>query len=145
MKNFLIAAVLGAVSLTAIAQTSSQDEMIPVPGRAAKIELPAAPKNLTRDETSPYRGGYQLSNGQVLHLRSFGMGSALYGEINEEGMHKLVAASPNTFVALDRSLKVTINLNGTDDASGEVLIAAPRQRMADGTWSEGKVITTALR
>ncbi|CAN7475191.1 hypothetical protein LJR289_003163 [Pseudoduganella sp. LjRoot289] len=143
MKKFLLAAMLGAISLTAAAQTTGQDETVNVPGSMLKIELPAAPLHLSREETSPYRGGYSLSNGKVLHLRSFGHGSALYGEIDEEGMHKMVAASPNTFVAADRALKVTIKLIGDDDASGEVLIAQPRQRMADGSWSEAKVVSAA--
>lgn len=145
MKKFLLAAMLGAISLTAAAQTTGQDEMVNVPGSVAKIELPAAPLHLSREETSPYRGGYTLSNGQILHLRSYGHGSALYGEINEEGQHKMVAASPNTFVSLDRALKVTINLIGDDNATGEVLIAQPRQRMADGSWSQEKIVTAALR
>lgn len=145
MKKFLLAAMLGAISLTAAAQTASQDERVNVPGSALKIELPAVRLHLSREETSLYRGGYTLSNGQILHLRSYGQSSALYGEIDGQGQHKLVAASPNTFVALDRALKVTINLNSDDEASGEVLIAQPRQRMADGSWSQEKIVSAALR
>jgi hypothetical protein len=144
MKNFFFAAMLGAMSLTATAQTASKDETVNVPGKL-KIELPANPVHLTREDTDQYRGGYMLSNGQTLHLRSFGRHNALYGEVSGQGMRKMVAASPNTFVAADRSLKVTINLTSDDTASGEVLIAQPSQRMADGSWSQAKVVSAALR
>lgn len=145
MKNFFFAAMLGAMSLTATAQTASKDETVNVPGSALKIELPAKPLHLMREDTDQYRGGYMLSNGQMLYLRTYGQHSALYGEISGQGMRKMVAASPNTFVAVDRSLKVTINLTSDDVASGEVLIAQPSQRMADGSWSKEKVVSTVLR
>lgn len=145
MKNFFFAAMLGAMSLTATAQTVSKDETVTVPGTALKIELPAKPLHLTRDDTDQYRGGYTLSNGQMLHLRTYGQQSTLYGEVSGQGMRKMVAASPNTFVAEDRSLKVTINLTSDDMASGEVLIAQPSQRMADGSWSQAKTVSATLR
>jgi len=143
MKKIILAVLLGVASLGAFAQQA--DESVQVPGRALKIELPAMPLHLDRDQSGVFRGSYTLSNGQVLHLRQYGSGPALYAEIDQQGMRKLVAASPNSFVAADRSLKVTLELKPDGDAGGEVLMRAPAQRMADGTMSQAKVVSATVR
>ena len=60
-------------------------------------------------------------------------------------MGKLVAASPGTFVAKDSSLKITLNMKPDGEASGEVLMKVPAQRMADGTMSQAKVVSATVR
>jgi hypothetical protein len=145
MKKIILAVMLGVASLAAVAQTTQADESVPVPGRALKIELPAMPLHLDRDQTSVFRGSYTLSNGQTLHMRQYGSGPALYAEIDQEGPRKLVAASPRSFVANDRSLKITLDMAPDGEASGEVLLKVPAQRMADGTLSQVKVVSATLR
>ncbi|WP_228893438.1 hypothetical protein [Pseudoduganella aquatica] len=146
MKKIILAVLLGAASLAAVAQNMQTDESVQVPGRALKIELPALPLHMDRDQSGAFRGSYTLSNGQMLHLRQYGIaGTALYAEIDQQGPRKLVAASPNSFVAVDRSLKVTLELKPDGDAGGEVLMRVPAQRMADGTLSQAKVISATVR
>ncbi|MYN10444.1 hypothetical protein [Pseudoduganella aquatica] len=145
MKKIILAVLLGAASLAAVAQNMQTDESVQVPGRALKIELPALPLHMGRDQSSAFRGSYTLSNGQMLHLRQYGSGPALYAEIDQQGARKMIAASPNTFVAADRSLKVTLELKPDGDAGGEVLMRVPAQRMADGTLSQAKVISATVR
>lgn len=145
MKKIILAMMLGAASLAAVAQTAQADESVPVPGRALKIELPAMPLHMDRDQTGAFRGNYSLSNGQVLHLRQYGLGPALYAEIDEQGPRKLIAASPNTFVAKDLSLKISLDLQPNGDAGGEVLMKVPAQRMADGSMSQAQVVSATVR
>lgn len=151
MKKMILAVLLGVASLSAYAQATpatpaaQTDESVQVPGRALRIELPALPLHMGRDQSGAFRGSYLLSNGQVLHLRQYGSGPALYGEIDQQGARKMVAASPNTFVAVDRSLKVTLLPKADGDFGGEVLLRAPAQRLADGTMSQGKVMSATVR
>ena len=145
MKKIILAMMLGAASLAAVAQTTQADESVPVPGRALKIELPAMPLHMDRDQTGAFRGSYSLSNGQVLHMRQYGSGPALYAEIDDQGPRKLIAASPSTFVAQDRSLKISLDLQPNGDASGEILMKVPAQRMADGTMSQAQVVSATVR
>ena len=145
MKKIILAMMLGAASLAAVAQTTQADESVPVPGRAFKIELPAMPLHMDRDQTGAFRGSYSLSNGQVLHMRQYGSGPALYAEIDDQGPRKLIAASPSTFVAQDRSLKISLDLQPNGDASGEILMKVPAQRMADGTMSQAQVVSATVR
>lgn len=145
MKKIILAVILGAASLAAVAQTTPAEESVPVPGRSLKIELPAMPLHMDRDQSGAFRGSYTLSNGQTLHMRQYGSGPALYAEIDQDGPRKLVAASPGTFVAKDSSLKITLNMKPDGDASGEVLMKVPAQRMADGTMSQAKVVSATVR
>lgn len=148
MKKIILAVLLGVASLGAMAQTSQTpqgEESVTVPGRALKIEAPAMPLHMDRDQTGAFRGSYSLSNGQVLHMRQYGSGPALYAEIDEQGPRKLIAASPTTFVAKDLSLKISLDLQPNGDAGGEVLMKVPAQRMADGTMSQAKVVSAAVR
>lgn len=145
MKKIILAMMLGAASLAAVAQTTQADESVPVPGRALKIELPAMPLHMDRDQTGAFRGSYSLSNGQVLHMRQYGSGPALYAEIDDQGPRKLIAASPSTFVAQDRSLKISLELQPNGDAGGEILMKVPAQRMADGSMSQAQVVSATVR
>jgi hypothetical protein len=145
MKKITLAVMLGVASLAAVAQTNQAEESVQVPGRALKIELPAMPLHMDRDQNGAFRGSYSLSNGQVLHLRQYGSGPALYAEIDEQGPRKLVAASPSSFVAQDRSLKITLDMKPDGDAGGEVLMKVPAQRMADGSMSQSRVVSATVR
>ena len=145
MKKLILAVMLGAASLAAVAQTDTPAGSVQVPGQTLRIELPDMPLFMDRSQTSVFRGAYSLSNGQVLHMRSYGMGAALYGEIDEQGPRKMVAAGPNTFVALDRSLKVTIVEQPNGDAGGEVLMKVPAARLADGSWQQAQVVSASVR
>lgn len=145
MKKLFLAVMLGAASLAAVAQTDTPAGSVQVPGQLLQIELPAMPLYMDRNQTSEFRGAYPLSNGQVLHLRTYGLHPALYGEIDGQGPRKMVAAGPNTFVALDRSLKVTVIEKMNGDFGGEVLMKVPASRLADGSWQQAQVVSAAVR
>lgn len=63
-------------------------------------------------EFGQFRGTYDLSNGQTLVLsRSAGK---MYAQLDDQTGHEIVATNQNTFVALDRKLKIKVEtfLNG---------------------------------
>ncbi|KQV85894.1 hypothetical protein ASD15_30185 [Massilia sp. Root351] len=77
-----------------------------------------------------FKGGYELSNGQVLVLKR--VGTRMYAEVGEMGLHQIVAVSPNTFVALDQKLKVRIDIDRRGDVGGELLMVVPGSSVAGG-------------
>lgn len=130
MKTSIVATLLASVSLLAAAQSSG--DTVTIPGRSLQIEAPAPDSiiPMQRDEFQQFAGAYTLSNGQTLYLRR--VDRKYFARLDEHAEHQIVATASNTFVALDRQLKMSIDLAPYGKASGELLIAEPRQSMADG-------------
>jgi hypothetical protein len=124
------------------AQAQQSDESVTVPAPRLSIDLPDHRYHMDDWQMRQFRGSYTLDNGQTLHLR--GGGTAVYGEIDELGPHRMVAIRPNTFVALDRKLQVRIDFDQNDDAGGEVLMAVPQRNLASGEITE-QVVRLATR
>lgn len=118
MKTWILAGTLGVCALLANAQTLPDSQTVTIPGgRLHAIELPAHRHLMTAQEFAPFRGGYELANGQVLHLRNAGsIGAFMYARIDDQEEHRIVASSRDSFVALDRQLAMRIDLR--DDGSG---------------------------
>lgn len=135
MKRLLLFALLGGLSLAATGQTAGDNE---VRIRGYHIALPAQPYTMFLGDFDIYKGGYELSNGDVLVL--YQRGRHLYGRLGDGEAKELVAAASNVFVALDRKLKVTLDRDNDGGFSGEVLMEAPaKMALADA----GQVIRLA--
>lgn len=134
MKKMLISTFLGMLAVGASAQTEQvQDQTIQITGH--QIQLPEHRYPMFEGDFRPYQGWYDLSNGQTMRLR--GNGNRIFVELDDGPRTQLVAASANTFVAVDRSLKMTLKRGDFDDIGGEVLMAVPTETaQADGTHTQ---------
>ncbi|WP_157200919.1 hypothetical protein [Massilia sp. Root351] len=135
MKKLILAALLGAVSmgagwLPASAQTAQQEETVTIPAPQLRIDAPTRRHYMDEADFGAFKGGYELSNGQVLVLKR--VGTRMYAEVGEMGLHQIVAVSPNTFVALDQKLKVRIDIDRRGDVGGELLMVVPGSSVAGG-------------
>ncbi|MTV38131.1 hypothetical protein [Duganella radicis] len=141
MKNkWLLAIALCAAAMGAQAQQG--DDSVTIPAPRLKIELPAQRYHMPAADLKEFRGAYELSNGQILRLR--GVGTVLYGEIDDQGEHRMIAANRNTFVALDRKLQVRIDREQYGEPGGEVLMAVPVRVAETGEIGE-HVVRLATR
>ncbi|SDY93660.1 hypothetical protein SAMN04515617_13224 [Collimonas sp. OK242] len=129
MKNLVFISIASLFVLAASAQTTPDNQTVNVTGPALRIDLPSQHHRMHPDEFYDYMRSYNLSNGATLAV--FYRGRKMYAEVGDLGRHEIVATAPNVFVALDRQLKMTINLRGDNDASGELIMAAPRKQLAN--------------
>lgn len=117
MKKLVLISIFGAMSLAAMGQESSNVEEIIV--TAPAIQLPSQPYRLNRDELDNVLGWYELSNGETMSL--FSVRGDLYAQVKGQPRHEIVAASPDTFVAKDRQMKIVLD---RDEAVGESVVKA---------------------
>jgi len=143
MKNLVLISLISAFALAASAQTTPDNQTVNVTGPALRIELPNHYHRMQASEAYDYLRSYSLSNGMTLDL--FYRGPQLYAEVGDQGRHAIVATAPNVFVALDQQLKMTINLHGSDDASGELIMVLPRRQLANGDVAGGRLLRFAFR
>ena len=133
MKTWILAGTLGACALLANAQSLPDSQTVVIPGgRLQTIELPAHRHFMNAQDFAPFRGGYELANGQVLHLRNAGSIGAMYARIDDQDEHRIIAATSNSFVALDRQLAMRIDLRDDGSVGGEVLMMVPAESLASG-------------
>ncbi|MGK5037792.1 hypothetical protein [Janthinobacterium sp. LB3P118] len=134
MKTWILAGTLGVCALLANAQSLPDSQTVTIPGgRLQTIELPAHRHFMNAQEFAPFRGGYALANGQVLHLRNAGtIGAFMYARIDDQEEHRIIASSRNSFVALDQQLAMRIDLRDDGSVGGEVLMRVPAETMASG-------------
>jgi len=134
MKTWILAGTLGVCALLANAQSLPDSQTVVIPGgRLLTIELPAHRHVINREDFSPFRGGYELSNGQVLYLRNASnVGAIMYARIDDQDEHRIVATASNRFVALDRQLAMRIDLRDDGSVGGEVLMQVPAERLVSG-------------
>lgn len=131
MKNRIISCIVIAASTLATAQVLPPERTVEVPALSLRITPPAQPRYISREDFQPYAGEYTLANGQTLRLRQYG--GFLYAKVGDGEEHRIVAAAPNLFVALDRKLKVRIDRRDDGTLKGELVMMVPPQRMADGS------------
>lgn len=134
MKTWILAGTLGVCALLANAQTLPDSQTVVVPGgRLHTIELPAQKHFMNAETFAPFRGGYELSNGQTLYLRNAGsMGAMMYARIDDQEEHRIIATGNDSFVALDRQLAMRIDLRDDGSVGGEVLMRVPAEKLASG-------------
>ena len=131
MKNTVISIIVIAASALATAQVLPPQRTVEVPALSLRITPPAQPRYLSREDFQPYAGEYTLANGQSLHLRQYG--GLLYAKVGDGEEHRIVAAAPKVFVALDGKLKVRIDRRSDGTVTGELVMMVPPQRVADGS------------
>ncbi|MDQ4624510.1 hypothetical protein [Janthinobacterium lividum] len=134
MKTWILAGTLGVCALLANAQTLPDSQTVVVPGgRLHMIELPAHKHFMSAERFAPFRGGYELSNGQVLYLRNAGtIGAMMYARIDDQEEHRIIATGSDSFVALDQQLAMRIDLRDDGSVGGEVLMRVPAEKLASG-------------
>ncbi|HSY29451.1 MAG TPA: hypothetical protein VK832_18215 [Burkholderiaceae bacterium] len=132
MKHLVLISILGALSLTAMAQGDNSSETITISG--AKTDLVHQSRPMSSDEFSQFAGSYELSNGNSLAL--FSRGQLKFAAVHGGAWHEIVATSSNSFIAKDKKLQMTINHNANGDVSGELLMAAESGQVASGDTGE---------
>ena len=134
MKTWILAGTLGVCALLANAQTLPDSQTVVVPGgRLHTIELPAQKHFMSAETFAPFRGGYELSNGQTLYLRNAGsIGAMMYARIDDQEEHRIIATGNDSFVALDQQLAMRIDLRDDGSVGGEVLMRVPAEKLASG-------------
>ena len=150
----VIMAVLAAAPLVGAQQSereagqwSPEPQSVPVPYKAgqagdpSRIDLPERYRRMAPQEFDNYRRDYTLSNGHTLTIAPRGV--HMYARIDGEPWHKIVAAAPNTFVALDRQLKMEINLLDDDKVQGWVTMVVPARTLASGEVVPERVVRLA--
>ncbi len=133
MKRLIISTFLGVLSLAATAQTGSDqsDQSVRVPGY--QIELPAKAIHIFPGDFDPYKGTYDLSNGDSMVLSN--SGHRIFATVGDRPRAELVRAAHNTFVAIDKSLKMTLDEDIDGIMKGEMLMVVPH---AAGLASAGE-------
>ncbi|MDN2672029.1 hypothetical protein OX459_11555 [Janthinobacterium sp. SUN026] len=146
MKTWILAGTLGVCALLANAQTLPDSQTVVVPGgRMHTIELPAHRHFMSAERFAPFRGGYELSNGQVLYLRNAGnIGAIMYARIDDQEEHRIVATGSDSFVALDQQLAMRIDLRDDGSVGGEVLMRVPAEKLASGELVPAHVQSMSL-
>ena len=141
MRTIILGTLLGlaATGMAAHAQTLPPDSTVEVPGHALRIEVPAQPRHMLREDFQQFAGAYDLSNGDTLQLRR--AGSIMYARIGKQPEHRIVATGRNAFVALDRQLKVRIDRHDDGSVGGELVMVVPARRLADG-GTQGEHLAT---
>lgn len=133
MKRLLLSISLGVLSLAATAQDSGTSVRVP----AYVIEVPAQPIHMFPGDFDKYKGSYDLSNGESMTLRQ--VGSHIYADVGDRPRTEMVATTRNSFVAVDRQFKMTLQGSGYDgNLSGEMLLTTPASaaQQASGVTTE---------
>ena len=68
-----------------------------------------------------------------------------YAFVDNDHWHKIAAVAPNTFVALDRQLKMEIKLHEDGGASGWLMMALPSRQLSGGEFVPEKIVSFAMR
>jgi hypothetical protein len=132
MKHLVLISILGALSLTAMAQTGSSGETITISG--AKANLLNQPRQMSPEEFGQFTGSYELSNGNSLAL--FSRGLIKYAAVHGGAWHEIVATSSNSFIAKDKKLQMKIDHNANGEVTGELLMAVEPDHLASGDAGE---------
>ena len=128
MKKIILVGILALSSVAALAQSGADSQSVTVNAVSPKYDLANGIRPMAPDEFRRFAGSYDLANGKSLSL--FTRGFKKYAAIEGGAWHEIAATRANTFVSLDKQLKMTIDLADNGDASGEVLIAAGPQQVA---------------
>lgn len=132
MKRLLLCALLGTLSVTAGAQSES-DQAVLI--RGSQFELPAQPYQMFRGDINLLQGSYDMSNGQGMGLREFG--GRLYATVGNQERKLLVATGRNEFVSADRQLRLALKRQDSGDYAGQLWLVGP-SRIAGARHADPK-------
>ena len=136
MKRVLLLIVLGGLTFASAAQDQAGAS---VQVRGSQISVPEWAYPVFVEDLKQYAGTYNLSNGEVMHLRR--AGNRLYAAVGDRPAKKLVVASPNEFVALDRQLRLTLNPDAYGGMTGELMMLVPRSVTSTGSGDEVRLLS----
>lgn len=135
MSKWAMAALLCGVAGACPAQNSSQGVPGPITQEAraalqmdeirvstARIALPPTRRNMWADEFDEVKGDYKLSNGKWMRLSMWG--NRMYARIDGMPRTQLVAVSPYEFVALDETMKVSVDTESSANLHAVILLAS---------------------
>jgi hypothetical protein len=142
MKIIHLAAVAGMLTVVPAIQAQEDTVSVPVRANEVRIDLPDNHKKMWPADYDDYKRDYSLSNGQTLSIIS--RGTNMYAYVGNDKWHKIAAIAPNTFVALDRKLKMEINLLGEEQANGWVTMVVPAQQLSSGEIVPEKIVYFAM-
>jgi hypothetical protein len=120
LQFILTASALTLTSALSMAQTAPNPDTVTISG----IGVPRHPYPMDVDEFYKFKGSYDLASGETLSL--FNRGSAFFAKIGPDRWHRIVAVSPNTFVAKDHLLKIRLDPQENGEVTGELLLASAR-------------------
>ncbi|GJJ00171.1 hypothetical protein RugamoR64_07090 [Duganella rhizosphaerae] len=145
MKTLCLAVVVGGLALSPALQAQQSDDTVrvPVPANQARIELPAAYYKMWPEDYRDLVARYSLSNGQTLSIVARGM--SMYAFVDQDRPHKIVNVSRNTYVALDRQLKLEIDRQDENEVHGWLTMVVPPHNLADGSFIPERTVQLALR
>lgn len=132
-----------------VGQSQMEPQSVPVPYKASRagdplqIDVPERYRSMWARDYDDYGGAYTLANGQTLSIAPKGM--HMYARVDDGQWHRIVVAASNTFVALDRQLKMEINRLGDDQVGGWVTMVVPPEKLANGALSPERVVRLAMR
>lgn len=141
MNKLNLAFLLSVLAWTASAQPPAPDT-VHVPANAERIALPEHPYHMSEADFYDFKAIYDLSDGETLRL--YNRGLAMYAEVGNQGRHRIVAASANSFVAIDRQLKVRIDLHRDGTVGGELTMVVPSAAVA-GAGAGERLLVAAFR
>jgi hypothetical protein len=139
MKTLILASVLSAAAFGAAAQPVDQqmqqmaapqdDTTVTITAKGPTIDLPERARGMPASEFALFTGSYEMANGDSVAL--FSRGLKKYAKLHNGAWHEVVAASDRSFVAKDRSLKVTFVADEDGRlVGGDVLMRVPDDRYA---------------
>lgn len=145
MKTICLAVVVGGLALSPAlrAQQSDESMRVPVPATQLRIELPAAYYKMWPEDYRDLMAQYSLSNGQTLSIVARGL--SMYAFVDQDRPHKIVTTARNTYVALDRQLKLELDRQAEDGAHGWLTMVVPARKLADGRLLPEQTVQLALR
>jgi len=128
MKATILTALLCALPLAAAAQTAdSRDSTVRVPAPWS-IDLPDHALGMVLTNFDSYQGAYDLSDGRVLYLTA--RGHAMFAQVGDQDKVRVVGATMDSFVAVDRSLKLNLGRRQDGEVRGDVLLMPPSNTVA---------------
>lgn len=90
-----------------------------------------------------YKGDYSLSNGKTMTLRRFN--TRMYAQVGSQREHEIVLTGQGTFVALDRTMEMQLNVDQYGDISGTMSYIDEDLQKTAGVSPEAALITVAMR
>lgn len=148
MKTICLIVALGALALSpaVLAQQADSGQApvsVPVTANQLRVELPDSYYKMWPEDYRDLVGNYALSNGQTLSI--VGRGMNMYAYVDRDRPHKIVATTRGTYVALDRQLKVELDLKGDGGPRGWLTMVVPAQNLADGRIVPEQLLYVAMR
>jgi hypothetical protein len=128
MKKILLLACFMAFSHTSQAQSNDKElqqnptNKVTVTPQQISIQNLERRYTMVRDEFYNFVGAYELSNGSSITLYTKGNFNIMYAQLDDHDPRRVYAINNHTFVAVDRSLEISIKHLRYDEVGGYVLM-----------------------